>query len=62
MKYNVFYGQAPFNQKIDDVVAPNDRPDMALSAALKQFAGVIPEGVQIEKGKFYHHHPVVAPA
>ena len=61
MRYNVFYGQAPFDKKIGEVEAPEDRPEIALHAALQIYAGKVPDGVEVNKEERYHLHPVVAP-
>lgn len=61
MKYNVFYGKPPFNHVLGTVEAPDDRPSDALALAIAQFKGAVPVGEEVERGQFYHHHPVVSP-
>lgn len=58
-KWNVFYGKPPFNQKIGEVEADNDRPEIALQMALKEYVGVIPDGEEVDEELHYELHPVV---
>lgn len=62
MRYNVFYGQYPFDKKLGEVDAPEDRPEISLNHAIQIYAGKVPDGMVINEGERYHLHPVIAPA
>lgn len=47
MKYNVFRGEYPFNDRIGVVDAPEDQPEIALQRAKKEYSQVDPNPVVV---------------